>query len=233
MKALYKKELSHYFNNPTGLILIVLFAVLANFLFVKDIFVQQSASMRPFFIFTAWLLTIFVPALCMKTFAAEKQSNTIETLLTLPLSEKNIVLAKFFSVLTIVALSLALTVGLPLSLSSLSGLYIPEVLMGYTGLLFIAALFISIAFAVSLKTGSQVVSFFVSAVALFLIASFSSDFVSSFIPRTIADTLSFFAPFSYLNTFVKGVIDVRSIVYFISFTGFFLAVTVKELSGRD
>ncbi len=232
MKTLYKKEMLQYLYSPTGLIVIVVFALMANFIFVKDIFAQQSASMRPFFIFTAWLFSVLVPALCMRSFAGEKQNNTIETLLTIPLHERQIVLAKFFSVLTMVALSLLLTMGLPLSLSSIAGLWIPEVLVGYIGLLLIAGLYTSISLIVSLKSESQVVAFFVAAVILFLISSFSSDFVSSFIPRVVADFLSSFAPFSYLDVLIKGVIDIRSLVYFGTTVPFFLFISTKELQKR-
>src|SRR4030065_469479 len=78
MKYLYKKELNYYLNNPIGYIVLVLFAVFANFLFVKDIFIVGSASMRPFFNFLPWLFLIFVPALTMRIISEEKRVNTID-----------------------------------------------------------------------------------------------------------------------------------------------------------
>src|SRR3989344_9699856 len=93
-KNLYKKELNYYLNNPIGYIVVVLFAVFANFLFVKDIFVIGSVSLRPFFSFLPWLFLVFVPALTMRVLSEEKRINTIEVLLTLPISELQIVLAK-------------------------------------------------------------------------------------------------------------------------------------------
>ena len=95
MKNLYKKELNYYLNNPIGYIVVVLFAVFANFLFVKDIFVIGSASMRPFFSILPWLFLVFIPALSMRTLSEEKRVNSIEILLTLPVSETQVVLAKF------------------------------------------------------------------------------------------------------------------------------------------
>src|SRR5438045_3150828 len=103
MKPLYKKELNFYLNNPIGYITIVLFAAIANFLFVKDIFLAGSASMRPFFDLVPWLLLIFIPALAMRSFSEERKSNTLELLLTLPVSETQIVLAKFFALVTVMS----------------------------------------------------------------------------------------------------------------------------------
>jgi ABC-2 type transport system permease protein len=233
MKHLFKKELDFYFNNPLGYIIVVLFALLANFLFVKDIFAQQSASLKPFFGFIPWLFIILVPAVCMRAFAQEKQSNTIETLLTLPLTEKDIVLAKFFSALVFIAVALALTLGLPISLSFLSTVYLPEVITGYVGLLLLAAAYIAVSLLCSLKTSSQIVAFFVSAVILFLFTASTADFVSSFVPRSFMDQLLFLAPLPNLDNFVKGIVDLRSLVYFISITGIFLFITRKELEKRS
>src|SRR3989344_5665671 len=108
MKNLYKKEIAYYLNNPIGYIVVILFAVFANFLFVKDIFVVGSASMRPFFSFLPWLFLVFVPALTMRILSEEKRVNTLEVLLTLPVSETQVVLAKFFALLTVAAVGLLL-----------------------------------------------------------------------------------------------------------------------------
>ncbi len=126
MKTLYKKELSYYFNNPIGYIVMILFAVFANFLYVKDIFVIGSASMQPFFGILPWLLLIFIPALSMRILSEEKRTNTIEILLTLPVSETQIIISKFLALTTLLFVSLLLTFGLPVSLMFLTKIYLPE-----------------------------------------------------------------------------------------------------------
>src|SRR4030042_2761353 len=133
MKYLYKKEINYYLNNPLGYIVVILFAVFANFLFVKDLFLVGSASMRSFFAILPWLLMIFIPALTMRILAEEKRTNTIEVLLTLPISETQIILAKFFALTTIVSLAFVLTIGLPVSLGFLTKMYLPEIFIGYLG----------------------------------------------------------------------------------------------------
>jgi len=232
MKTLYKKELNYYLNNPIGYIVVILFAVFANFLFVKDIFVVGSASMRPFFHFLPWLFLIFIPALTMRIISEEKRTNTIETLLTLPLSETEIVLAKFFSLLTLTSIGLLLTIGLPLSLSFLTKLYLPEVIVGYVGSILLAGLYISLSMFFSGLTKNQVIAFLGSVLVLFFLLVLGTDFTAGILPKGIHDTLIYFSPFNHLSSFVKGVFDLRSIFYFISFTVMFLFLTVIDLEKR-
>ncbi len=233
MQALYKKELHYYLNNPIGYIVIILFAAFANFLFVKDIFVVGSASMRPFFGLIPWLLLIFIPALSMRILSEEKKANTIEVLLTLPVSETQIVLSKFFALLTLVSIAFLLTLSLPVSLALLARMYFPEIIVGYVGTVFLSALFISLSIFFSSLTDNQVVAFLSSALVLFFFLVLSTDFLSSLIPKFALDAVQYFSPIYHLQNFVKGVADLRSIIYFASFACVFLFLTVINLEKRN
>ncbi|MBI4005006.1 ABC transporter permease subunit [Candidatus Roizmanbacteria bacterium] len=233
MKTLYKKELNYYLNNPIGYIVIILFAVFTNFLFIKDLFLVGSASLRPFFGVAPWILMVFVPAVAMRSIAEEKRIGTIETLLTLPISETQIVLAKFLALLTLIGIGLVLTLGLPLVLAYLVRLYIPELLVGYVGVLLLAASFLSMSIFFSSLTKNQVIAFLFSLLMLFLLLVMSTDFAASVLPRFIQEALVYFSPLYHLESFTKGIIDLRSIVYFLSFVGLFLTLTVIDLERRD
>jgi len=233
MINLIKKELSYYLNNPIGYITVILFAVFSNFLFVKDIFLVGSASMRPFFGLAPWLLMIFIPALSMRIIAEEKRTNTIETLLTLPISETQIVLSKFVSILLLVMITLLLTLGLPISLSLLTKIYLPEIIISYIGLFLLSSSFIALSMYFSSLTKNQVVAFMVSAVAIFFLLVLSTDFLSTVLPKFIQDFTNYFSPVYQLQSFVKGVVDLKSIVYFLSLTVFFLFLTVIDLEKRS
>jgi len=237
MKALLKKELAFYLNNPLGYIVIVLFAVFANFMFVKDIFVTGSASMRPFFDILPWLLMVFVPALTMRMIAEEKRTNTMEVMLSLPVSETQLVLSKFFAGWLLTAIGLALTLGLPISMYMLTGqvggrIYLPEVFVGYIGELFVAASFISISLFFSSLTKNQIVAFLASIVTIFFLVIFSTDFASSVIPPFLESGLNYLSPVVQLSGFSKGIIDIRALFYFVSFTSLFLFLTVVDLERR-
>lgn len=233
MRELYKKELRYYLNNPVGYGVVSLFAVFANFLFVKDIFIVGSASMKPFFGLLPWILLIFVPALTMRSISEERRTNTIELLLTLPVSESQIVLSKFLALCTLMAIALVLTMGLPISLLVLTKIYIPEIIVAYIGSLLLAAAYIGISLFFSSQTKNQVIAFLASVIALFMLSVLGTDFMATVFPKTILDFLIYFIPQYHFANFVKGIIDIRSLFYFLSLLAITLFLTIVSLEKRD
>jgi len=238
MKALFKKELQFYLNNPLGYISLALFGVFANFMFVKDIFVYGSASLRPFFEILPWLFMIFIPAISMRLFAEEKRTNTIETLLSLPISEMQIVFSKFLATLVLAGIGLLLTLGLPISMYALTKqagarIYLPEVFVGYGGQLLLACGFTAVSLFFSVKTKNQIIAFLGSVITLFFLVIFSTDFAASVLPRMLQEIFNYLSPVTQLDNFIKGVLDVRSIFYFVSMTALFLFLTVVDLEKRQ
>lgn len=238
MKALFKKEVQFYFNNPLGYIVLVLFGIFANFIFVKDIFIYGSASLRPFFEILPWLFMIFIPALSMRLFAEEKRTNTLETLLSLPISEFKIVMAKFLATCAVACVGLILTIGLPISMYILTDqtgyrIYLPEVAVGYFGQILLAASFIAISMFFSVKTKNQILAYLASTLTLFFLIVFSTDFVASILPQIVQEVLVNLSPITHIDNFIKGVLDLRSIYYFISAIVLFLFLTVVELERRE
>ncbi|MBI3366644.1 ABC transporter permease subunit [Candidatus Roizmanbacteria bacterium] len=232
MLNLYKKELQYYLNNPIGYIIIGLFAVFANFLFIKDIFVIGSASMRPFFTVIPWLLLIFIPALTMRIISEERRANTVEVLLTLPISETQVVLSKFFALCTLMVISLVLTMGIPISLFFLTKLYFPEIFAGYFGSLLLAAGFIGISMLFSSLTKNQVVAFLTSIITLFILLVLGTDFMGGILPRMILDFLTYFTPQYHFQNFVKGVFDKERLLFLIFYCRRFLLYDMMPLSVR-
>ncbi|MEI6533208.1 MAG: ABC transporter permease [Candidatus Roizmanbacteria bacterium] len=233
MITLIKKELSYYLNNPVGYVILVLFAVFANFLYMKDVFVTGSGSMRAFFGVLPWLILIFVPAISMRIFSEEKRTNTIETLLTLPISEFQIVIAKFVSLVIVYSIGIGLTLCIPFALKFMANIYIPEVLIAYIGTIFFASSFLSISIFFSSLTRNQVVAFLSSIITLFILVSFSTDFLATIFPKSIQDFFGFISPLNHFENFVKGVVDIRSVFYFVSLSAVFLFLTVINVEKRD
>jgi ABC-2 type transport system permease protein len=233
MKNLIKKELNSYLNTPLGYIITILFGIFANFFFVKDLFITGSASLRPFFLLLPWFLLIFVPGQAMRSFSEEKRTNTIEVLLTLPYQETQIVLAKFLANLILFFIALSLTLSLPLSLSFLTKIYLPEVLVSYLGVLFLGASFSSLSLFFSSQTKNQVISFLSSVVCLFFLLLLGTDFFASLLPKNLQEFFVPLSPLYHFQNFVKGILDFRSLFYFFSFTFLFLFLTVLELEKRN
>lgn len=232
MKALYKKELMQLLNSPVGYSVPIVFALFLGYLFMKDVFIVGSASLKPFFSVAPWLLFLLIPALSMRSIGEEKRSNTIEVLMTLPLSESTIVLAKLLSLFTITALTLGLTLSIPLVLGFISSLYAPEIIVGYIGLLLLSLLYLSFSLFISSRVSNQISSFSLSVIILFLMTTLSSDFLANILPKVMQDVLIFGSPILHLDNFIKGVVDFRSLSYFIVLIAVFFKLTVTELKKR-
>lgn len=237
MLPLVKKELGHFFNNPFGYMILIIFGLFANFLFVKDVFLVGTVSMRQFFSLIPWIGMIFIPAISMRSIAEERRLNTIEILRTLPLTEKQIVLAKFICLLIISAVGLLLTIGLPVSLNIIgtsvgSSLYLPEIIVGYIGLLFYFAMAISLSIFFSEMTTSQVTAILLSAITLFVLNVVGTDFVGNVLPKMVQDILVTLSPINHLDVFIKGIVDIRSVFYFISSIIVFTILTILNLEKR-
>jgi ABC-2 type transport system permease protein len=233
MFKLFKKEFDFYLNNAVGYIVVILFAVFVNFLYVKDIFLNGSVSMKSFFGIVPWLFLIFIPALTMRAFSEEKRLNTIEVLLTLPVSEMQIVVSKFFAHLVLVMIALLLTFSLPVSFYYLANIYLPEAAVGYGGAILMGASFIAVTQYFSSLTKNQIVSFLSSLVVLFILLGISSDLLSTVLPKLVQDMLIYFSPIYHFQNFAKGILDLRSIYYFVSITVLFLFLTVVNLEKRN
>ncbi len=238
MKSLIRKELGHYFNNPYGYIILAVFGVFANFLFVKDLFVVGTVSMRQFFALVPWVAMVFVPAIAMRSLSEERRLNTIEILRTLPCTETQIVLSKFVAIVITASVGLVLTLGLPVSLNLLGAktggsLYLPEVLIGYLGLVAYMGMGIAISLFYSGMTANQVVALLLSTVTLFVLNLVGSDFVSTVLPKFAQDILMTLSPINHLETFVKGVLDIRAIFYFVSVIAIFIFLTIVDLEKRS
>ncbi|MFO0703628.1 MAG: ABC transporter permease subunit [Patescibacteria group bacterium] len=237
MKSIIKKEINQLLNNPYGYIILILFAVFANFIFVKDLFVIGTVSMKQFFQMMPWILMIFMPALSMRLMSEEKRLNTIEVLRTLPLTESQIVVGKFVALIIATLIGLALTLGLPISLNSIASatgsLYLPEVFIGYIGVLFYAAMAGAISLFFSGMTSNQVVSFLLSAITMFLLNMIGGEFLGTVLPKAVQDVMLVLSPLNQLIAFTNGVLDIRSIFYFISVTSVFVFLSVVDLEKRS
>ena len=231
--TLYKKEMAYYLNNPVGYVVIALFSVMANFFFMKDLFLRGDSSLRPFFDAVPWLFLVFIPAVGMRLLSEEKRTNTIELLLTLPLSELQIVVSKFLTLVSIVVISLILTLSVPFLISRLGVLATGEVGASYFGLILLGATFGAITMIFSALTKNQVVAFLLSLLTIFIFYIFGTTALTSIVPGFFRETLSFLTPSYQYESFIKGLLDLRSVLYFASLIIAALFFTTLILEKRQ
>jgi ABC-2 type transport system permease protein len=204
IQTLFRKEFLYYLNNPLGYIAAILFAAFANFLFIKDLFIRGDSSMRPFFDVLPWLLLVFIPAVCMRLFADEKKTGTLEVLQSLPITTWQIVIGKFLAGVTFCTFSLLMTISIPLTLSIVSNISWGEIVVSYIGAIGLIMVFVVISLFFSSLTKHQVVAFLTSVIALFFLLVLGGEFLSAFIPQSFHAFIISLSPFTHYLTFLKG-----------------------------
>lgn len=240
MKIIFKKEFNSFFSSITGYIVIALF-VLANALFLWvlpgqwNVFDSGYASLDALFFLAPWLYLFLCPAITMRFFAEEKSEGTIELLLTKPLSRLDIVAGKALAgwVLVIIAL-------LP-SLIWFLSVYILAEPMGnvdsgafwgsWIGLLFLAAVYVSIGTFGSSLTSNQVVAFITSVVISFALF-YGFELVGSLFSGETAYWLRQLGINEHYKSISRGVIDSRDLIYFVALTAGFIYLTTRQIKSK-
>jgi ABC-2 type transport system permease protein len=227
-----RRELSSFFHSPIAYVAMVLFLVVAGALFAEDFRPGQPAGMRSIFEWMVWLLLGVIPVLSMGLLAQEWANGTIETMMTAPVQEHEVVIGKFFGALMFLLVLLAPTLLYLVMLAIYSRPDYGPLLSGYLGLILVGALFIAIGLFCSSLTKTQLVAV-VTAWAILLLIAYApykalSDATLTGFWRRLADQ-------GVMNKYVdfsKGVIDTGNLVYFLVGTSVFLFLTVKVLESR-
>lgn len=242
MLSLISKEIRSFLNSLIGFIVIVVFLLtISLFMWVfpeTDFNVLENgyANIDSLFVISPWVFMFLVPAITMRSFAEEKKTGTIELLYTRPLTDFQIILAKYLGALTLVFFSVLPTLVYYISVSSLAlppgNIDTGGMWGSYVGLLFLASAFVSVGIFASSISDNQIVSFII---AVFLCFFCYSGFES-------VSSLSLFGKVDHLIrelginahylSMSRGVLDTRDIIYFLSFIGLFVLVTKTILEKR-
>lgn len=241
MYALYKKEISSFLSSLVGYIVIAVFLIAVGlFMWVfpgdMNIFDAGYANIDTLFIIAPWVFMFLIPAITMRSFADEKKSGTIELLLTRPLTDIKIVLAKYFAGVTLVLFALLPTLIYYFTVYHLGtppGNIDSGATWGsYLGLLFITAAYVAIGIFASSLTENQVVAFII-AVFLCFFAFIGFESISSLELFGKVDILILqLGIHEHYLSMSRGVIDTRDVVYFISVAALFILFTRTILAGR-
>jgi ABC-2 type transport system permease protein len=232
--AVARKELSSTFGSPLGFIFMGTFLLVSLFVFfwVEAFFARGIAEIRPLFRWLPLLLIFLVSALTMRQWSEEARSGTLEMLLTLPVHPFKLVVGKFLAILTVVALALALTSGLPLTVSFLGRLDWGPVLGGYLAALLLAATYTAIGLFVSSRTSNQIVALIVTLLLGGLFYLVGSGAVLSLAQGRLDDLLRALGTGSRFESIERGVLDVRDLLYYLSLTLLFLTLNVVSLESK-
>jgi ABC-2 type transport system permease protein len=232
--ALARKELFTYLNAPAFYGAAVFFLVFTSvwLFYFQRYFSMNAATLRPYFAAFPVVFILVIPVITMKSWAEERKTGSVELLLTMPFSEWNLVLGKFLAALAVLALMLAFTVPLPLTLLPLGDFDGGMIAGEYLGALLLGASAISLGLLLSSLSKNQAGSFLGSAAVLMAVMLLNQLTVSFSLPQWIAELINFFSLSFHFESFSRGLIDSRDLAFFILSTALFLYVNTRIILFR-
>ena len=230
--AILKKEFRSYFNSPIAYIFITFFLGISAWLFFQNFFLVNQAEMRSFFGLMPWIFLFFIPAVTMKLWAEEKKIGTIEILMTLPIRDYEVVVGKFLASFALLAVTVLLTLVIPFSVMSLGNPDMGTLITGYIGLLLMGGAYIAIGFFASTLTENQIIAFIIGIVVCLALLLIGEDFVLFKTPNWLFPIFSYLGLGAHYSSILRGVLDSRDIIYYLSLIGFFLYLSTLAVESR-
>ncbi len=223
-----KKELQDYFLSPIAYIVIAVYLMVTGWLFFSAFFVFNQADLRNFFNLLPFTLAFVIPAVTMRLFAEELNTGSYETLLTLPVTVRAIVVGKFLAGIGVVAALLLPTLAYPVSISLAGDLDWGPVAGGYAGALLLGAAFTAVGLWASALTRNQIIAFVLGAVICFILAVL--DKMLFFFPQGLVSVVGYLGANVHFQNIARGIIDSRDVLYFLSvaFIGLYGAHLVMQ-----
>jgi len=239
--TIYRRELSSYFATPVAYVFIVIFLMLSGIFtfYLGGLFERGQADLQPFFSYLPWLYLFLVPAISMGMWAEERKSGSIELLMTLPVSVTQAVAGKFLAAWLFIGIALFLTFPLWITINYLGDPDNAVVFSGYIGAFLMAGAYLAIGSCVSAITRNQVIAFVISIVVCFgfILSGFPMvlDFFTGWAPQVLINAISSMSFLTHFNSITKGVVDLRDIIYFVSFIGcwLFANIILVEMKKSD
>ena len=232
--ALVRKEVRSYLNSPIAYIVVVGFLLFTSVrLFVlHDFFAADIASLRAYYGVMPIVFIVLIPAITMRAWAEEVRSGTDEVLLTLPVGESTLVLAKYTASLALVVIAIALTAVVPVSVRRLGDFERGEIVGQYLGLLLLAGSGIAVGQFISALSRNQISAFIFTALTLLFLTLIGEVNAVADPPVWVSRVLNYLSFDAHFRGFNRGILDTRDLFYFLGVTVLFLLANVRVLRAR-
>ena len=226
-----RKEFSEFFASPAALLFLGAFLVVMLFLFfwMETFFARNIADARPLFKWLPVLLIFLAATLTMRTWSEERRAGTIENLLTSPVNRLHLVLGKFLAGLLLVAMALALTIPLPVTISLLGPLDWGPVIGGYLAALFLAGAYLSIGVYMSAQTDNPIVAWILTTLVCAVLYLVGSPMITGLFGYRIGGFLMLLGTGTRFDSVTRGVLDLRDLYFYASIIGVFLTLNLFSL----
>lgn len=231
MSAIIKRELSSYFNSAIGYIVLAVFYFFSGLFFYMYCLLSNTTSMSYVFLSMLMIVMLVIPIITMKSFSEERKQKTDQALLTAPISLTEMVLGKFFGAFLLYCLCNAIYVLYAVILSFYATPDWAVFLTTILGMLLMGGALIAIDLFISALTESQVIAAVVSigiGLLIYMLDSLSNVFNVDWLTNFLRN-ISFDAHFT---NFINGVINLSSVVFFLSVIAVFLFLCVRVFEKR-
>jgi gliding motility-associated transport system permease protein len=240
---IYKREVRQYFTSPVAYVILAIFLFITGLFFYaifrgfaqasmqiamnpgmgRDLNVMDSV-LRPLFDNMRVILLLLMPLVTMRLFAEERRSGTIELLLTYPVRDGAVLVGKYLAAMTLYA---AMIGGM---LAYFARVEWGSLLTGYVGLLLMGAMFAAVGLFASSLTENQIVA----AIVTFgiLLSLWIIGWLAGFVSGPIGAVLTHLSILEHNDTFAKGVLDTKDVIYYVDFTALALFLALRSLETR-
>lgn len=230
VSVITKRELKSYYTSVVSYLVTIIFTLITGISFYLTFFHNQRVELRSFFSNLPIFFAFTIPAITMRQFAEEQKSGSIETLMTLPVTETQVVLGKFFASWITSAAMLIPTLLYAATLLCFGKPDYGPVIGGYIGAIVLCAAFSAIGIFASSISRNQLISLFLALIINFVLVFL--HVLLFFLPGEAVKFLSFFAIFPHFSSIARGILDTRDFVYFLTLTVFFILATIRVQESR-
>ncbi|NJM91046.1 MAG: ABC transporter permease subunit [Myxococcales bacterium] len=235
ISIIYRRELGAYLRSPLGWVIAAVVLLIDGILFQSLAMVGEKLSARvleQFFWGTSGLTIITAVVLSGRLIAEDRQNHSMILLNTSPVRDSEIVVAKFLSAVTFLAMMLALSIYMPLLIKVNGKVTGAQIFVGYLGLLLLGSAVVAIGLFASALTRNQLVAYVLAAaitVALLMLFQLASR-----LDEPLKGVLSQIDLWwiHYQNGFMRGVVNLRDVIYYVGVTYVFLLLAVKTLEAK-
>ena len=216
------RELKGYFRTPLASIFLLVFLALSSGMtfFLGRFFERDQADLTAFFSWHPWLFLVLMPAIGMRLWAEERRSGTIELLITLPVTNTQLVVGKFLASWIFTLIALILTMPIWITVNYLGEPDNHVILISYIGSWLMAGAFLALTSCLSALTKNQVIAFIISSISGFVLIMAGFNLVLSAVrswsPNWITETISSMSFLSHFSRIQMGVFDLSTLVFFLS-----------------
>ncbi|ANW94900.1 gliding motility-associated ABC transporter permease subunit GldF [Wenyingzhuangia fucanilytica] len=236
MKAIFNKEIQSFFSHAVGYLLVSSFLIINGLLLwvfkgYSNVIYSGFANINAFFNNSSWVLALLIPAITMKSFADEYNNGTLEILKTLPISHTQIILGKFWAYIAIIIIALIPSLVFVYSTYQLGNpvgnIDLGSTFASYLGLILLSATYIAIGIFSSIIMKNNISAFILS-ILINTLLYFGFSALENLSETTTYGWNALGIP-EHFNSISRGVIDTTDLVYFISISFAFLALTKLKL----